>query len=47
MPPGYSDWHGLHGNSKYYNYTLNENGQLKSYGDREEDYLTDVIVSEH
>lgn len=47
VPPGYSDWHGLHGNSKYYNYTLNENGQLKSYGDREEDYLTDVIVSEH
>lgn len=45
VPPGYTDWHGLQGNSKYYNYTLNENGVLKSYTDRVEDYLTDVIVS--
>lgn len=40
VPPGWSDWHGLHGNSKYYNYTLNENGQLVSFTD---EYLTDVL----
>lgn len=45
MPPGYSQWFGLHGNSRYYNYTLNENGVLKDYGDAEEDYLTDVLVN--
>lgn len=44
VPPGYTAWYGLHGNSKYYNYTLNENGVLKNYSDREEEYLTDVIV---
>lgn len=40
VPPGWSDWHGLHGNSKYYNYTLNENGQIVSFT---EEYLTDVL----
>lgn len=44
VPPGYTEWYGLHGNSKYYNYTLNENGKLKNYGDHENEYLTDVIV---
>lgn len=42
VPPGWSRWHGLHGNSKYYNYTLNENGRVVSFID---DYLTDVLVS--
>lgn len=45
VPPGFTDWHGLHGNSKYYNYTLNENGILKQFGDQEQEYLTDVLVS--
>lgn len=40
VPPGWDDWHGLHGNSKYYNYTLNENGQIVTFSD---EYLTDVL----
>ncbi|XP_062560664.1 N-acetylglucosamine-6-sulfatase-like [Armigeres subalbatus] len=40
VPPGWDDWHGLHGNSRYYNYTLNENGQKVSFTD---EYLTDVL----
>lgn len=43
VPVGYDDFHGLHGNSRYYNYTLNENGQTVAYGDAPEDYLTNVI----
>lgn len=45
IPPGYDDWYGLHGNSRYYNYTLNENGILRRYGNGERDYLTDVLVN--
>lgn len=44
VPPGYTEFYGLHGNSKYYNYTLNENGVLKHFGDQEQEYLTDVLV---
>lgn len=40
VPAGWNRWHGLHGNSKYYNYTLNENGLIVSFVD---DYLTDVL----
>lgn len=40
VPVGWNQWFGLHGNSKYYNYTLNENGILKQY---KHDYLTTVI----
>lgn len=40
VPPGWDEFHGLIGNSKYYNYSLNENGHIRAYGN---DYLTDVI----
>ncbi|XP_037025437.1 N-acetylglucosamine-6-sulfatase-like [Bradysia coprophila] len=40
IPPGWSQWYGLHGNSAYFNYTLNENGVMKKY---DNDYLTDVL----
>lgn len=43
IPPGYDQFYGLLGNSRYFNYTLNENGKLSAYGDAEEDYLTNVI----
>lgn len=43
VPVGYDDFNGLHGNSRYYNYTLNENGETVAYGDAPEDYLTNVI----
>ena len=46
IPPGWSDWHGAVGAStyRYYNYTLNENGQLNTYCARPEAscYQTDV-----
>uniref|UniRef100_A0A8D8MLH6 N-acetylglucosamine-6-sulfatase n=1 Tax=Culex pipiens TaxID=7175 RepID=A0A8D8MLH6_CULPI len=40
VPSGWTQWYGLHGNSRYYNYTLNENGQIKFYQD---EYLTDLL----
>lgn len=43
IPPGYNQWLGLLGNSRYFNYTLNENGNLRAYGNEEEDYLTNVL----
>lgn len=42
VPDGYDQFYGLQGNSKYYNYTLNENGALRQYTD---EYLTDVLVN--
>ncbi|XP_014667749.1 PREDICTED: N-acetylglucosamine-6-sulfatase-like isoform X2 [Priapulus caudatus] len=44
VPPGWDEWHGLVGNSVYYNYVLSANGKKESHGDNyEKDYLTDVI----
>ena len=44
VPRGWNQWAGLKGNSKYYNYDLNVNGQIEHHGENyEEDYLTDVI----
>ena len=44
VPAGWDYWAGLQGNSKYYNYELNINGQLVKHGDDyEKDYLTDEI----
>ncbi|EDW72059.2 uncharacterized protein Dwil_GK10744 [Drosophila willistoni] len=40
VPPGWTEFHGLHGNSRYYNYTLLQNGRNVSYTDT---YLTDLI----
>ncbi|XP_018429121.1 PREDICTED: N-acetylglucosamine-6-sulfatase [Nanorana parkeri] len=46
VPPGWSYWFGLEKNSKYYNYTLSENGRAKSYGQNYSvDYLTDVLAN--
>jgi N-acetylglucosamine-6-sulfatase len=45
VPAGWDHFYGLQGNSRYYDYKLNENGQLKYYGVEQEDYLTSVIVS--
>lgn len=43
IPKGYDYFYGLHGNSKYYNYSLNANGIIESFGDDPEDYYTNVI----
>lgn len=44
VPKGWDWWHGLVGNSRYYNYTLSVNGKVEKHGDNyTKDYLTDVI----
>ena len=48
IPPGWSSWYGrlaAADGSSPYNYQLNENGVLQSYGTLETDYATDVYVS--
>jgi N-acetylglucosamine-6-sulfatase len=45
VPPGWSEWD-VGGQAAYpeFDYALNENGQLFSYGHQPEDYLTDVLA---
>ena len=44
VPPGWTDWQGLVGNSRYYNYTLSNNGVPEVHKDNyANDYLTDVV----
>lgn len=46
VPPGWDEWYGLVGNSRYYNYKLSVNGQPEKHGDSYgTDYLTDLLVS--
>ena len=44
VPPGWDEWYSPINDSGYvgYNYTLNENGSLISYGRKPDDYSTDV-----
>ncbi|MBV9454186.1 MAG: sulfatase [Rubrobacter sp.] len=48
IPPGWDEWYGHieEGTKKglYYNYRINENGEIVSYGNDEADYNTDVLV---
>lgn len=45
IPPGWTEWYVPAAGNPYrnFNYTLNENGTLVSYGQNPEDYATDVI----
>lgn len=43
IPKGYDFFYGLHGNSKYFNYTLNANGNIEHHGNEEKDYYTNII----
>ena len=40
IPPGWDEWYGLQGNSKYYNYSVSNNGMREDHGYAPEDYLT-------
>jgi arylsulfatase A-like enzyme len=44
IPPGWDEWYAVV-NGLYFNYRLNENGQLVQYTTRERDYETDVLAS--
>jgi N-acetylglucosamine-6-sulfatase len=44
VQPGWDEWYAGGDNWSNYNYILNENGAIVRYGDRAEDYLTDVIA---
>jgi arylsulfatase A-like enzyme len=46
VPPGWDEWNSPVTNSAYrmFNYRMNENGKIVSYGSRPEDYITDVLA---
>jgi N-acetylglucosamine-6-sulfatase len=44
VPPGWTDWFALLGNSVYYDYNMSVNGQLVSHGGNySTDYFTDLV----
>jgi len=45
-PQGWDDWFGLYGAETYYNWSVNDNGTHRRYGNTASDYSTDVISSE-
>jgi N-acetylglucosamine-6-sulfatase len=44
VPPGWTDWAASARAYQGFDYTLNVNGQPRQYGDRPEDYMTDVLA---
>lgn len=46
IPPGWSDWQALTLSSVYFVYgnTVNDNGELVTYGESEDDYQTDILA---
>jgi arylsulfatase A-like enzyme len=46
VPPGWDEWYGLLDPSTYkvYDYLINQNGTVTSYGSAETDYQTDVLA---
>ena len=43
VPPGWDEWYGIV-SGLYFNYQLNENGQVVSYDSRPQNYETDVLT---
>jgi N-acetylglucosamine-6-sulfatase len=46
IPPGWSDWQVIDSvpEERYYDYTLNENGRMRHFGDEPSDYSTSVLT---
>jgi N-acetylglucosamine-6-sulfatase len=46
VPPGWNEWYSTYdGAGRYFNYSLNENGTVVSYGSAPEEYATDVLTN--
>ncbi|HEX2097496.1 MAG TPA: sulfatase-like hydrolase/transferase, partial [Rubrobacteraceae bacterium] len=43
VPPGWDEWYGKIEEQKLYDYRINENGEVVSYGNETEDFFTDVL----
>ena len=43
VPPGWDEWYGKLQEQQLYDYEINENGEVISYGSEEEDFFTDVL----
>jgi N-acetylglucosamine-6-sulfatase len=43
VPPGWDEWYGKEEGQKLYDYDINENGEVVSYGSETEDFYTDVL----
>ena len=43
VPPGWDEWHGKLLETLYYDYGINHNGEVVSYGSEAKDYFTDVL----
>jgi N-acetylglucosamine-6-sulfatase len=44
VPPGWSEWHGVVGIVNFYDYRVNQNGNLIGFGSAPTDYVDDVIT---
>ncbi|MDP9220157.1 MAG: sulfatase [Actinomycetota bacterium] len=44
VPPGWDDWHAYTSRVSYYDYSLNENGAIHSFGSKAADYSTDLLA---
>ncbi len=45
VPPGWNEWYGSDDGYGQFNYRLNENGVIVQYGNRPEDFGTDVLAN--
>ncbi len=43
VPPGWNEWYGKLDGQQLYDYRMNENGEVVSYGSETEDFFTDVL----
>jgi N-acetylglucosamine-6-sulfatase len=46
VPPGWDEWYAKLDKEKLYNYRINENGKVVSYGNSTNDFFTDVLSSQ-